>query len=138
MLPVPVLKLKLGRVRVVPAIAVMPVLVSRAGLASDRALASLMATVAPVEFKLTGPVKSLFALARVITPAPALIVTAPVPVVMVVATACVNPTEVTVKAPAAAVSIDTVPKTRPFASLIATLKAPVFVKLTAPVKSLLA
>ena len=41
------------------------------------AFESLMATVAPVEFRVTEPVKSLLALARVTTPAPALKVTAP-------------------------------------------------------------
>lgn len=137
MFPVPVLKLKLGRVRVVPAIVWISVLAPRVGIASVNALASVMATVAPVEFRVTTPLKSL-ELVRVITPAPALIVSAPVPVVIVVATACVNPTEVTVRAPATAVSIETVPKTSAFTSLIATSNAPVLVKLTVPVKLLVA
>ena len=59
MLPLPVLNGEAGRVRVVPAIAVMPVLAPRAGVASVRAFVSLMATVAPVEFSVTAPVKSL-------------------------------------------------------------------------------
>jgi hypothetical protein len=77
MFPVPVLKLKAGKVRVVPAIAVMPVFAPRFGLASASALVSVIATVAPVEFNATEPVKSLLAFARVITPAPALKVTVP-------------------------------------------------------------
>ena len=134
MLPVPVLKLKLGRVRVVPAIAVMPVLVSRVGLARVRALASLMRTVAPVEFKLTGPVKSLFALARVITPTPALKVTVPALPAWVIAPLCVMPTAVTVSVPVPKVDA---PKIIASVSVMATVKAPELFKLTAPVKSLL-
>ena len=99
MLPVPVLKLKAGRVRMVPAIADMPVLPPKVGLASVRALASQMATVAPVEFKLTDPVKSLVGVLRVISPEPALKVTAPVPPAWMIAPLCVMPTAVTVSVP---------------------------------------
>lgn len=84
MLPVPVLKAKAGRVRMVPAIAVMPVLAPRVGVASVSASVSLIETVAPDEFKLTAPVKLLVAVVNVITPAPALTVAAPAKMVPVV------------------------------------------------------
>ena len=94
------------------------------------ALESLMATVAPVEFNATEPEKSLLALPRVITPAPAL--NKEVPATMI-APLCVMPTAVTVKEPLPKVEE---PKSIALASVMATLLAPELFKLTDPVKSL--
>ena len=130
-LPALVLRLKAEKLRVVPAIAVMPVLAPRVGLASVSAFASVMETVAPVEFSVTAPVKSLPTLASVITPAPALNEEVPA---AVMAPVCVTPTAVTVKVPLPKVEA---PKSIVFASVIATLFTPELFKLAAPVKSLL-
>ena len=132
--PAPVLRLKAEKLRVVPAIAVMPVLAPRVGPASVSAFASVMATVALVEFNVTLPVKSLD-LVSVITPAPALKVAAPAPDACVIVPLCVMPTDVTVRVP--------VPKLDAanliaLESVIATLLAPELFRLTSPVKSLLA
>ena len=118
----------------VPAIAEMPVLAPKVGLASVKALVSLMETLAPVEFKLTAPVKSLVGVLRVISPAPALKVTAPVPEAWVIAPLWVMPTAVTVSVP---VPRAEVPKSIAELSVMETLKAPELFKLTEPVKSLL-
>ena len=127
--------MKAGSVRVVPAIAVIPVLAPRVGLASVSAFVSVMETVAPVEFSVTAPVKSLPTLARVITPVPALKVAEPAPDAWVIAPLCVMPTAVTVRVPLPKVEA---PKSIVFASVIATLLAPELFKLTEPVKLLLA
>ena len=134
MFPVPVLKLKMaGSVRVVPAIAVMPVLAPRVGLASVSAFVSVMATLAPVEFRVTDPLNSL-ALVSVIAPAPALKVAAPALADWMMAPLCVMPTAFTVSVPVPKVDA---PKIIASVSVMATVKAPELFKLTAPVKSLL-
>ena len=133
MLPVPVLRLKAESVRVVPATAVIPVLAPSVGLASVSALASLMDTVAPVEFKLTEPVKSLLELERLITPEPALNVAAPAPAAWVIAALWVMPAAVTIRVPLPKVDV---PKSIALVSVMATLFAPELLKITEPVKLL--
>ena len=96
------------------------------------AFTSVMATLfTPELFKLTAPVKLFPALARVITPAPALNEEVPA---AVIAPLCVIPTAVTVKEPLPKVDA---PKSIAFVSVIETLLAPELFKLTEPVKSLL-
>ena len=85
---------------------------------------------APELFKLTEPLKLLPALARVITPAPALNEEVPA---LVIAPLCVIPTAVTVKEPLPKVDV---PKSIAFESMMATLFVPELFKLTEPVKSL--
>ena len=100
-------------------------------LAKSIALISVIATVVPVEFRVTEPVKSLDWI-RVMTPAPALNKEVPI---TVIAPLCVMPTAVTVKEPLPKVDA---PKSIALASVMATLLAPELFKLTEPVKSLLA
>ena len=82
--------------------------------------------------RLTDPVKSLLALVRVITPAPALKVTAPAEEAWVIAPLCVIPTAVTVKEPLPKVELA---KSIAFISVMATV-APVEFNATDPVKLL--
>src|SRR5580704_1041282 len=88
---------------------------------------------APLLFKPTLPVKS-FALANVMTPAPALIVAAPAPAACVMAPDSVIPTPVNCNVP---VPTDDVPIDNAFVPLeSATLFTPLLFKPTLPVKSL--
>ena len=73
-LPVPVFKAVAGSVNVVPAIAVMAVFRPSDGAARVRASVSRIATVAPVAFNVTAPVKLLVVELRAIVPVPALTV----------------------------------------------------------------
>ena len=98
------------------------------------ALVSVIATVAPVEFNATDPVKLLPALLSVITPVPALKVAEPAEEAWVIVPDCVIPTAVTVKVPLPKVEA---PKSIAFKSLMATV-APVEFNATEAVKSLLA
>jgi len=99
-------------------------------LAKSIAFTSLMATVAPVEFRVTEPVKSLDWV-RVISPVPALNEEVPV---TVIAPVCVMPTAFTVKVP---FPKEEEPKPIAFISVMATV-APVEFNATEPMKSLLA
>ena len=98
------------------------------------AFASVMPTLlVPELFRLTAPVKSLPALVRVITPAPALKIAAPADDAWVMAPLCVMPTAVTVNAPS---PNKDAPKSIAFASVMPTLLAPELFKLNEPVKLL--
>ena len=88
----------------------------------------------PLLFKLMAPVKLLLAFVKVITPAPALIVTAPALAACVILPVCVMPTPVKPNVP---VPTDDVPILNAPALVRATLFAPLLDKDTAPVKALL-
>jgi hypothetical protein len=77
MFPVPVLKLVPGNVNTVPAIAVIPVFAPSVGTASVSAFVSWIATLAPVAFSVTAPVKSFVPCDSAIVPVPALTVVVP-------------------------------------------------------------
>ena len=100
------------------------------------ALETVIATLlAPELFRLTSPVKSLLALPRVITPAPALKVAAPAEDACVTAPFWVIPTAFKVRVPLPTLDAARI---RSSTSLTAMLFAPVFDKVTAPPKSLAA
>jgi len=122
---------------IAPPAMTVKVLVPRLDAPKSIALTSVIATAfAPVLVRDTAPLKSLL-FVRVITPAPALIVTAPVPVVIVVAPFWVNaPVQVIVNVPAFAAVMDTVSSTKVLLSVMEIAFAPVLVSLTAPLKSL--
>ena len=100
---------------------------------SASALMSLMTMLCVLLFlRLTLPRKSLLALSRMIAPAPALMVTAPVP--ETIAPVCVSaPLLRTSSLPSP--NCDTLPSTSALMSVMAMLFAPVLASVTAPMKS---
>ena len=81
--PVPVLIAPAGRVKTVPAIAVIPVFAPKTGAERVSALTSVTETLTPLLLNPTAPVKSL-AFVRVIAFAPAVKLAAPAPAACVI------------------------------------------------------
>ncbi len=116
-MPVPVEIAAAGRVKVVPAIAVIPAFVPKVGVASVNAFVSVIATLfAPVLVKVTAPVKSFVPCVKVITPAPALTLAVDA---NIVPADCVTPTPVKVKSKPTASMFAPIAKAPPVVTILA-------------------